>query len=122
MKGLFAWVGFRSEPLYYTPAKRINGTTTFKLSKLAHFAFDRLTAFTTWPLRMLSVTGVFLSLLSFAYGLFVIVNYWIYGDPVQSWATLSVVILFFSGVILTSLGVVGEYVALTLSDVKRSDG
>src|SRR3546814_12221592 len=47
MKGLFAWVGFRSEPLYYTPAKRINGTTTFKLSKLAHFAFDGLTAFTT---------------------------------------------------------------------------
>ncbi|HEY9573273.1 MAG TPA: glycosyltransferase family 2 protein [Pusillimonas sp.] len=119
MKGLFAWVGFRSEPLYYTPAKRINGTTTFKLSKLAHFAFDGLTAFTTWPLRMLSVTGVFLSLLSFAYGLFVIVKYWIYGDPVQGWATLIAVILFFSGVNLTSLGVVGEYVARIFSEVKR---
>lgn len=119
MKGLFAWVGFRAEPLYYMPAKRMHGTTTFKLSKLVHFAFDGLTAFTTWPLRMLSVTGIALSLLSFAYGLFVVVKHWLYGDPVQGWATLIAVILFFSGVNLTSLGVVGEYVARIFSEVKR---
>jgi len=119
MKGLFAWVGFQSEPFYYTPSKRIHGATAFKASKLMHFAFDGLTAFTTWPLRMLSITGVSLSLLSFSYGLFVVVKHWLYGDPVQGWATLIAVILFFSGVNLASLGVVGEYVGRIFSEVKR---
>lgn len=119
MKGLFAWVGFRSEPFYYMPPGRLHGSTTFKPSKLVHFAFDGLTAFTTWPLRMLSLLGMGLSLLSFAYGLFIVVTHWLYGDPVQGWATLIAVILFFAGVNLMSLGVVGEYVARIFSEVKR---
>lgn len=118
MKGLFAWVGFSSEPFYYTPPGRLHGTTTFKPFKLVRFAFDGLTAFTTWPLRMFSLAGMGLSLLSFAYGLYVVVNHWIYGDAVQGWATIIAVILFFAGVNLMSLGVVGEYVARIFSEVK----
>jgi glycosyltransferase involved in cell wall biosynthesis len=118
MKGLFAWVGFPSEPFYYRPPERLHGTSTFKPFKLVQFAFDGLTAFTTWPLRMLSLAGMGLSLLAFAYGLFVVVKHWIYGDPVQGWATLVAVVLFFAGVNLMSLGVVGEYVARIFSEVK----
>jgi hypothetical protein len=70
------------------------------------FAVDGLTAFTTWPLRLLSLLGACLSFLAFLYGLVIIISHWLYGDPVQGWATLITVVLFFSGVNLMSLGVV----------------
>ena len=119
MKGLFAWVGFRSEPLYYSPPERLHGTTRFKPFKLFRFAIDGITAFTTWPLRMLSLSGASLSLISFAYGLYVVINHLLYGDPVQGWTTLIAVVLFFAGVNLISLGVLGEYVARIFGEVKN---
>lgn len=119
MKGLFAWVGFKAEPIMYAPTERLHGRSTFKALKLFGFAIDGLTAFTTWPLRLLSVTGIGLSLLSFAYGLFVIIKHLIYGDPVQGWTTLITVILFFAGVQLISVGVLGEYIARIFDEVKR---
>ncbi|CAM5218864.1 Glycosyltransferase involved in cell wall biosynthesis OS=Castellaniella defragrans OX=75697 GN=HNR28_000675 PE=4 SV=1 [Castellaniella defragrans] len=118
MKGLFAWVGFESEALPYVPPQRLHGVTKFRPLRLLRFAVDGLTAFTTWPLRLLSLLGACLSLLAFLYGLFIIVSHWLHGDPVQGWATLITVILFFSGVNLMSLGVVGEYIARIFTEVK----
>lgn len=119
MKGLFAWVGFTSEPLLYNPPERLHGTTYFRPLKLFRFALDGLTAFTTWPLRVLSIAGVCLSLLSFAYGLFIVITHLLYGDPVQGWTTLITVVLFFAGINLISLGVLGEYVARIFTEVKN---
>lgn len=119
MKGLFAWVGFKTEPYAYTPPQRLHGTTSFKPLKLFHFALDGLTAFTTWPLRLLSMAGICLSLLSFAYGLFIIIKYFMYGDPVQGWASLITVVLFFAGINLISIGVLGEYIARIFGEVKN---
>lgn len=118
MKGLFAWVGFDSEALPYVPPHRLHGVTKFRPLRLLRFAVDGLTAFTTWPLRLLSLVGAALSLLAFLYGLYIVITYWLYGDPVQGWATLITVVLFFSGVNLMSLGVVGEYVARIFTEVK----
>ena len=118
MKGLFAWVGFQSEAMVYTPRQRQHGVSRFRPLKLLRFAVDGLTAFTTWPLRLLSLLGACLSLLAFLYGLFIIVSHLLYGDAVRGWATLITVILFFAGVNLMSLGVVGEYVARIFTEVK----
>ncbi|MBC7203341.1 MAG: glycosyltransferase family 2 protein [Pusillimonas sp.] len=118
MKGLFAWVGFKSEPLYYNPPERLHGRTSFHPFKLFGFAIDGLTAFTTWPLRLLSVVGIIISVLSFAYGLFTIVKHLLYGDPVQGFTTLATVILFFAGVNLVSIGVLGEYIGRIFGEVK----
>jgi len=118
MKGLFAWVGFRSEPFYYSPPERLHGASRFKPFKLVRFAMDGITAFTTWPLRLLSVAGTVLSLASFAYGLFIIIKYWLYGDAVQGWPTLITVVLFFAGINLISIGVLGEYVGRIFGEVK----
>jgi glycosyltransferase involved in cell wall biosynthesis len=119
MKGLFAWVGFHSEPLYYSPPERLHGTSRFKPFKLFRFAIDGITAFTTWPLRLLSVSGIGLSVLSFIYGLYIIVKHWMYGDEVQGWATLITVVLFFAGINLISVGVLGEYIARIFGEVKN---
>lgn len=118
MKGLFAWVGFESEAISYTPPERLHGLSRFKPVKLFRFAVDGLTAFTTWPLRLLSIMGLALSALSFLYGLFVVVSHWLYGDPVRGWASLITVVLFFAGVNLISIGVVGEYIARIFTEVK----
>jgi glycosyltransferase involved in cell wall biosynthesis len=119
MKGLFAWVGFRSEPLLYTPPDRLYGKSSFKPLRLLHFAIDGITAFTTWPLRLLSLFGIGLSLLSFAYGLIILVSHFLYGDEVQGWTTLITVVLFFAGVQLISVGVVGEYIGRVFNEVKN---
>ena len=119
MKGLFAWVGFRSEPLAYEPPERLHGRSTFRPFKLFHFALDGLTAFTTWPLRMVSMLGILLSLVSFAYGALIIVGYLLHGNEVQGWSTLITVILFFAGINLISIGVLGEYVGRIFNEVKR---
>lgn len=119
MKGLFAWVGFRSEPLLYLPPERLHGTTSFKPFKLLRFAIDGITAFSTLPLRMLSVCGIALSALSFSYGLFVVVKHLLYGDAVQGWTSLIAVILFFAGVQLVSVGLLGEYIARIFDEVKQ---
>lgn len=119
MKGLFAWVGFNAEPILYSPPERLYGKTCFRPLKLFRFAVDGLTAFTTWPLRLVSIMGILLSIVSFLYGLFVIVNHLLYGDPVQGFTTLITVVLFFAGINLVSLGVVGEYVGRIFDEVKN---
>lgn len=118
MKGLFAWVGFQSGPIYYTPAERARGVSRFKAGKLLRFAVDGLTAFTTWPLRLVSLIGTLLALLSFSYGSFVLLKYFVYGEQVRGWVSLITVVLFFSGVNLMSLGIVGEYIASIFVEVK----
>lgn len=118
MKGLFAWVGFEAEAISYTPPERLYGSSRFKPIKLFRFAVDGLTAFTTWPLRLLSIMGLVLSMLSFAYGLYIVLSSWMFGDPVRGWPTLITVVLFFAGVNLISIGVVGEYVARIFTEVK----
>lgn len=119
MKGLFACVGFRSEPLAYEPPERLHGRSSFRPFKLFDFALDGLTAFTTWPLRLVSTLGMLLSVLSFAYGAFVVADYFLNGNEVQGWSTLITVILFFSGINLLSIGVLGEYVGRIFNEVKQ---
>lgn len=119
MKGLFAWVGFESEPLQYDPSDRLHGVSRFKPLRLFRLAIDGLTAFTTWPLRIMSLSGVLLSFASFTYGLIIVLSHWFWGDPVQGWTTLITVILFFAGVQLIAVGVLGEYVSRIFSEVKQ---
>lgn len=118
MKGLYAWVGFQAVALPYTPAERAHGASRFNCMKLVNLAFAGLTAFTTWPLRMVSMLGVFFSLASFAYGCYLVVDFWLYGNAVSGWTTIVTALLFFAGINLLSLGVVGEYVGRIFDEVK----
>ncbi|MBV7481518.1 glycosyltransferase family 2 protein [Bordetella sp. BOR01] len=119
MKGLYAWVGFRAEALPYTPDARVHGTSRYKARTLLRLALDGLTAFTTWPLRMVSLLGCAFSLASFAYGGYLVLTYLVSGNQVSGWTTIVTALLFFAGVNLISLGVVGEYVARIFDEVKE---
>lgn len=118
MKGMYAWVGFATAEIPYTPAPRAAGQSSFNVGRLAQLSLAGITAFTNWPLRASSVMGVVLAMLSFAYAAAVVLQYLIWGNEVTGWTTLVVAMLFLAGVQLISLGVVGEYVARVYEEVK----
>lgn len=118
MKGLYAWVGFKGEALSYTPDERMHGDSRFGSMRLFRLALDGLTAFTTWPLRLVSLVGVSFAVLALAYAAYLVGDYLLSGNPVSGWTTIVTAVLFFAGVNLISLGVVGEYVARIFDEVK----
>jgi len=118
MKGLYAWVGFGGEAIEYTPAERLHGSSRFNLFRLLRLALSGLTAFTTWPLRLVSFTGLLVAALSLIYGCYLVVDYEIHGHPLSGWTTIVTIQLFSVGVILVSIGIVGEYVARIFEEVK----
>jgi glycosyltransferase involved in cell wall biosynthesis len=118
MKGLYAWVGFHSESISYMPDSRQHGESHFNGLRLLRLALAGLTAFTTWPLRAVSLIGFAISFCSFAYGLYIVCEYLLFRNPVNGWPTIVTILLFFSGINLISLGIVGEYIARIFDEVK----
>ena len=119
MKGLYAWVGFKSMAIPYEPAERAAGTTNYSALRLLAFSIDGLTAFTTWPLRFASIMGLILAAAAFTYGGFITEDYLAHGNAVSGWTTIIVCLLFFVGIQLISLGILGEYVARIFEEVKN---
>ena len=119
MKGMYAWVGYRSLAIPYTPDEREAGDSSFGFSQLLRLAFTGLTAFTDLPLRIWSGLGVMISLLALAYGAWIVLSTLLYGKDVPGYATITTSIMFFSGVQLLSVGVLGEYLARVYTEVKQ---
>jgi polyisoprenyl-phosphate glycosyltransferase len=119
MKGLYAWVGFQSVGVPYVPAARRNGTSHYSRAKLLRLAWSGITGFSSLPLRAASVVGLGLALLAFGYGVWVIVEKLVFDGTVPGWPTIVASIMFFSGVQLLFIGVLGEYLARVFDEVKR---
>jgi glycosyltransferase involved in cell wall biosynthesis len=118
MKGMYAWVGFRSIGIPYTPLPRTAGMTTFNRLNLMRLAWTGLTSFSVLPLRMASLIGLLLSTVAFAYGLYEVIEKLLFGVDVPGWPTVVVSIMFFSGVQLLFIGILGEYLARVYDEVK----
>jgi polyisoprenyl-phosphate glycosyltransferase len=118
MKGLYAWVGFRAAEISYVPDARGSGRSAFNPLHLLRLSFDGLTAFTTWPLRIASLVGFILALLAFTYGGYLIIEHLLMGHDVPGWTTIVVGLMFFSGIQLIGMGVLGEYVSRIFEEVK----
>jgi len=119
MKGLFAWGGFRQAAIEYDRVSRTAGTTKFRAWSLWTLALDGITSGSTVPLRVWSYLGLGIAALSLAYMLWLIVTTIIWGVEVPGYASLMVAVLFFGGLQLISLGVLGEYVGRILIETKQ---
>jgi glycosyltransferase involved in cell wall biosynthesis len=117
-KGMYAWVGFRSIALPYIPLPRSSGKSTYTKLKLAALAVTGFTGFSALPLRLASAVGLLLALLALAYGAEVIFDRLVYGEDLRGWPTIVASIMFFSGVQLLFIGVLGEYLARVFDEVK----
>ncbi|MGZ8669232.1 MAG: glycosyltransferase family 2 protein [Solirubrobacterales bacterium] len=110
LRGLFAWVGFRQTGVQYERDERYAGDTKFSLMRMLSFAVDGLTGFSTVPLRLALGLGLAISALAFAAGLAAVVLKLTGAYTISGWASVTVMITFFSGVQLLMLGAVGQYV------------
>lgn len=119
MKGLCAWVGFKTVPVPYVPPPRRHGRSSFNARALLRLSIDGITAFTTWPLRAVSLLGLCFAVAGFGYGGYLTARYLMFGNPVSGWTTIVVGQCFLFGMVMVSLGVVGEYVGRIFEEVKQ---
>nr|WP_321309153.1 glycosyltransferase family 2 protein [uncultured Campylobacter sp.] len=119
MKGIFAWVGFRSITIEYEEQERIAGSSKFNGWKLWNFALQGITGFGTLPLRIWTYIGFIVSIFAFIYASFLILRTLIMGVDLPGYASLVVIILFLGGLQLIGVGILGEYVGRIYMESKR---
>lgn len=119
MKGIFNWVGYKSCPVLYNHADRAAGNSKFNFWKLWNLALDGITGSSTLPLRVWTYLGGGIAFISFVIALFFLIKTILWGDPVQGFPTLVILILFFGGIQLIALGIMGEYIGRIMIEVKN---
>lgn len=119
MKGLFAWVGFRTAYVDYIRPVRAAGQSKFNGWRLWNFALEGLTSFSTTPLRIWTYLGLAVSILSIGYSFFIALRVLFQGVDVPGYASLIVAVSFLGGLQLIGVGIIGEYLGRTYIESKR---
>jgi glycosyltransferase involved in cell wall biosynthesis len=119
MKGLYAWVGFKTIGVPFEVKDRVAGKSSWHFSKLTELAITGITSFSDVPLRIWGMIGFFISLGSLIYAIYIITVTLIYGADLPGFPTLVVAIMFLGGIQLLSIGILGEYIARIFTEVKQ---
>lgn len=118
-KGLYCWIGFKKKDIEFVQGDRVGGVSSWNYRQLFSFALDGITSFTNVPLRISTVIGFLVSLFAFLYMVYVFIKALIWGDPVQGYPTLVILILFLGGIQLLSIGIIGEYIGRIYNETKN---
>lgn len=118
-KGMYCYIGFKKTYVDFETQDRVAGESSMSYRVLVKLAIEGLTAYTTSPLQWATGMGLFVSLVSFLYALWVIVKTLVWGEPVAGFPTLMIAILFLGGVQLLSLGIIGEYLGRVFNETKN---
>lgn len=119
MKGLFAWVGFKTTSIPYYRESRFNGKSKWNYWRLWNLALEGITSFSQIPLQLASYLGFCVSISAFFYAAYFLFRTLIYGNPVKGYPSLIIILLFLGGVQLMALGVIGEYLGRTYEESKQ---
>lgn len=119
MKGLFAWVGFKTVAVEYTRPERVAGTTKFNGWRLWNFALEGITSFSTDPLRIWTYLGGIVAFISFLFAIFMVLKVLIHGVDVPGYASVMVAVTFLGGLQLIGIGIIGEYLGRSYIESKR---
>lgn len=119
VRGLVSWVGFRQTAVSYVRDERFAGETKYPLKKMLKFAMDGITTFSDKPLKLATLLGFLLSGFSFLYLIVVMCLKLFTSATVTGWASAISVSLFFNGIILIMLGIIGEYIGRIYEEVKN---
>lgn len=117
-KGLASWIGFKQIRVDYEPEARAHGVTTFSAGRLLALSIEGLTSFSVAPLRVASLLGLLLAFVAFLFGLSILWETVVSGKSVPGYPSLVVGLMTIGGVQLIMIGVVGEYIAKILSEIK----
>ncbi len=118
-KGLYCWVGFKKTGVEFQTADRAAGETHMSAARLINLALEGITSYTTAPLRIATVLGFIISLLSICYMIYIFCKTLIFGDPIQGFPTIICTILFLGGCQLLALGIIGEYIGKIYNESKH---
>jgi len=118
MKGLFAWVGFRTATVSYSRPERVASATKFSTWRLWNLALEGITSFSTMPLRIWMYIGLAVAGSAFFYATFLILRTILFGIDVHGYASLLVSVLFLGGLQLMGLGIIGEYIGRIYQESK----
>jgi len=118
LRGLRSWVGFRQTGLEVERAERHSGKSKYSLTRLLKLAFDGIFAFSIVPIRVASLFGAFVIILSFLYALYALYAKWFLHQSPQGFTALIVAVTFLSGIVIFFLGVIGEYVGRIYEEIK----
>lgn len=118
-KGMYCYIGFRKTYVTFETEDRIAGESSMNYKTLINLAIEGILSYTTLPLRIATVIGVLTSLFAFIYMLVVFIKTLLYGDPVQGYPTIMIVILFLGGIQLLALGILGEYIGRIFTETKN---
>ncbi|MDV7074211.1 glycosyltransferase family 2 protein [Citrobacter werkmanii] len=119
MKGVLSWVGGRTDVVEYARSERVAGSTKFNGWKLWNLALEGITSFSTLPLRIWTYIGLGVSILSFIYAAWMVIDKLIWGNPVPGYPSIMTAILFLGGIQLIGIGVLGEYIGRIYVEVKN---
>ncbi len=118
-KGLFCWIGFKKKEILFDRGDRAAGSSSWTIRSLFGLAVEGITSFTVAPLRISTYIGVITSFIAFIYMIYFLIKTIIFGDPVQGFPTLIIIILFLGGIQLLSLGIIGEYLGRIFNESKH---
>ena len=119
MKGLFAWVSFKTITVEYARNARSTGITKFSGWRLWNFAIEGITSFSLVPLKVWTYIGLLGSVFAIFYSSFIVIRTSIYGIDLPGYASLLVVMLFFGSLQLMSVGIIGEYIGRIYFESKQ---
>jgi glycosyltransferase involved in cell wall biosynthesis len=119
MKGVLSWAGFKSKTLLFTRPDRAKGKPKHNYRSLFRLAFDGIFSFSSFPLKIWTLLGGLVSLGAFGFGLWVVLQKLLYGNDVPGYPSLMVTILFLNGLLMISVGILGEYIRRIFDEVKN---
>jgi glycosyltransferase involved in cell wall biosynthesis len=118
MRGLVKWLGFKQYAIYYTAEARFSGKSKYTVKKMVKFAVQGITAFSVRPLYIATGVGLFFSVLAVLYIPYILISYFT-GHVVSGWSSLLATIVFFGGVQLMVLGIIGMYLGKLFMQSKQ---
>ena len=119
LRGIVPLVGYKSAVVHYEQSARIAGESKYPLTKMLGFALNGITSFSITPLRMMSVVGVVLCVLSVIYGGYAIFVKLFTESTLEGWTSTILILLFFGGMQFLGLGIMGEYIGKIYAEVKH---
>ena len=118
-KGIFSWIGFNTEYMYYNVENRFSGKTKFTTKEQLKYALTGITNYSIKPLTLASIIGSIISLIALIYMIIIIMQVLIYGKDVPGYASTIVVTLFLGGLQLIFMGILGTYIGKTYIETKN---
>lgn len=119
LRGQIAWIGFNQTYVEYNRDERLAGDTGYTWGKMIGFALDGITSFSNFPLRVATITGFFMSFVSFLLMLYALYSRFILRVYEPGWTSLMLSVLFIGGIQLVSIGIIGEYIGRIAGNVKQ---